>query len=425
MPLQTAEPGFATYISMKAPLAILVSLTTFATAMEVHEWGTFTVLSGSNGYQVPWYASYGDLARLPDFVSPGIGIGGKAGFARIRMETPVLYFYPEKQQKVSVDVSFTGGSITETFPHSVGGKVGVNPGMSISMDGHWSGTLLPPTDKEAIAGIPSIVKNDHLEPYGAAREVPDAWIFQSDVKEIPGLKDQPKFPQQEKFIFYRGAGAAEIPILASMTGDVATVTNQCKGAIPFGVALRVRDGKAAWVTIPAIAAAPSGDEPAMNRAQVAFPDPGLSLDEAESQLAGVWKKALEADGLTTAEASAMVETWRTTWFRENGDRILSLVPRKTVDAMLPLTITPAPEKTERVFVARIEILCPEREGGLADLMSSTKAVDGTDFKTFSSLGLGRFANGAKEIATQVQISRMNAKFYELIRFGQNAETTAR
>jgi len=408
---------------MKATFSLLAALTTFATALEVHEWGTFTVLSGSNGFQVPWYATYNDLARLPDFVSPGMS--GKSGFATIRMETPVIYFYPEKQQKVTVDVSFTGGTISETFPHSIGGKIEVNPGpMMISMKGHWSGTLLPPTDKDAIAGIPAILKKDPLEPYGAAREVPDAWIFQSDVKEIPGLQVQPHFPQQEKFIFYRGAGNTQIPIYASTDGGSATVTNNCNGTISFAVALRVRDGKASWAQLPPIAAAPTGDEPALNRSQVFFPQPDRSLDEVESELAGVWKKALADDGLTTAEASAMVETWRKTWFRENGDRILSLVPEKTVDAMLPLKITPVPEKTTRVFVARIEMLSPDREEQLISLMNSTQAVDGKDFEKFKSLGLGRFGNGAIGIATQIQVNRMNSKFLEVVRFGENLETTS-
>lgn len=409
---------------MKAPLAVLASLVTCASALEVHEWGTFTVLSGSNGYQIPWYASFSDLARLPGFVSPGIG--SKAGLAKIRMETPVIYFYPERQQKVTVDVTFTGGTITETFPHSVGGNIVFDPQtMFMSVPGRWTGTLLPPTDKAAVAGIPAIEETDHLEPYGAAREVPDAWIFQSDLKEIPGLTVQPQFPQQEKFIFYRGAGGAEFPIYASMAGDAVTITNNCAGAVAYAVALRVRGGKAAWAPLPALAAAPVGDAPAMNRSQVTFPQADRPLDEVESELAGVWKKALTEDGLTTAEASAMVETWRKTWFRENGDRILSLVPQVTVDAMLPLTVTPAPEKTIRVFVARIELLAPDREEQLIGLMNSDKPVDAKDFEKFRSLGLGRFANGAMGIASQIQVSRMNGKFSELTQFGQNTETPVR
>jgi hypothetical protein len=80
---------------MKTTLFACFCLGSFAQALEVHEWGTFTVLSGSNGYQALWYATFSDLAKLPDFVSPGMG--SKAGLASIRMETPVIYFYPASQ----------------------------------------------------------------------------------------------------------------------------------------------------------------------------------------------------------------------------------------------------------------------------------------------------------------------------------------
>lgn len=347
-------------------------------------------------------------------------MGTKAGLATIRMETPVLYFYPEKEMEVSVEVSFASGTISETFPHSFGGTVSADPATgSISFPGKWTGKLHPPTDKTALAEIPVIPESANPEPYGAAREVPDAWIFESDLKEIPSLQVQPHFPQVEKFIFYRGAGQGYIPFGAQMAGDDVTFTNSGEQAIPFAVALRVRDGKAAWVAIPPVAGRPSGDAPAANQARITFPKADRPLDEVESQLAAEWKKALAEDGLTSAEASAMVETWRKTWFRESGDRILTLVPRKITDAMLPLKISPAPETTERVFVARIELLSPEREEKLVGLLNSAATPDEGEFAKFQQLELGRFGFGAMEIATQIQKQRMQAKFYGLKQFGEN------
>lgn len=408
---------------MKAPLAILASLTAFATAIEVHEWGTFTVLSGSNGFQVPWYASSTDLALLPGFISPATM--NKSGFATVRMETPVIYFYPEKEMKVSVEVSFEGGTITETFPHTRPGAIKVDPANGNSVLGSWSGTLHPPTNKAALAEIPFIPESEYPEPYGAAREVPDAWIFQSDLKEIPGLQVQPHFPQMEKFIFYRGAGNAYIPVDVAMAGDKVTLLNNSDSALPFGVALRVRNRKAAWIEIPSVAARPSGDLPAVNHAQVTLPEPDRPLDEVESELAGVCKKALAAEGLTTAEASAMVETWRRTWFRENGDRVLTIIPQKITDSLLPLKIVPAPETTQRVFVARIELLSPDREQTLLGLMNSATIPDERQFADFKSLELGRFSNGAMEIVTRIQKERMQSKFYALERFGETLKASQR
>ncbi len=408
---------------MKAALIASLCLGSFAHALEVHEWGTFTVLSGSAGNHIPWYAGYEDLARLPDFVSPGIM--SKSGAAKIRMETPVIYFYPEKEMKVSVDVSFESGTVTETFPHTSGDVIRVDPFTGILVRGKWTGTLHPPTDKKALAHIPAIKESAHAEPYGAAREVPDAWIFESDLKEIPGLKDQPHFPQMEKFIFYRGAGNGFIPVTAAMSGETATITNYSDSALPFGVALRVRDGKAAWVSVSPIAGKTTDGTPAMNQTQITFPKPDRSMDEVESELAGEWKKALAADGLTSAEASAMVETWRKTWFRENGDRILTLVPRNTIDALLPLKITPAPAKTERVFVARIEMLAPEREQALVALLNSSEETGEASFAEFEKLALGRFANGALESAIQIQSGKMREKFFAYGRFAESRGTSQR
>jgi len=408
---------------MKVTLLACIGLASFAQALEVHEWGTFTVLSGSNGMQVPWYAGNEDLAGLPEFVSKPML--GKSGFAKIRMETPVIYFYPEKEMGISVEVSFADGRISETFPHS-SGEVGFDLETNmISAPGKWTGRLHPPTDRAALAEIPAIPDSIHSEPYGAAREVPDAWIFESDLKEIPGLQVQPHFPQMEKFIFYRGAGNADLPIYASMYGDSVTVLNNSENTIPTGVALRVRAGKASWVSVSKLAGRPSNGESAMNLSRITFPKPDRPLDEVESELAEVWKKALASEGLTPAEASAMVETWRKTWFRESGDRILTLVPQQVTDAMLPLKITPAPEKTTRVFVARFEMVSPEREEALVGLLNSSTSAGKEEFAKLNELELGRFGNGAMEVAFQLQKNRMSRKFHALKEFGENQKTSGR
>ena len=53
----------------------------------------------------------------------------------------------------------------------------------------------------------------------------------------------------------------------------------------------------------------------------------------------------------------MVETWRDSWFEE-GSRLLYIVPPEFVNAVLPLSIKPAPIQTTRVFVGRLELVTP-------------------------------------------------------------------
>jgi len=406
--------------TMKTAILFSIGLCHFANALEVHEWGTFTVLSGPSGDQIPWYASYHDLARLPPFVSSGLGF--KAGMATIRMETPVLYFYPEKEMAVTVDVSFVNGSIAETFPHSSGGSVAFGPPYQTPLfAAKWTGTLHPPTDKKALAEIPAILASPNAEPYGAAREVPDAWIFESDLKPTPGSPVQHHFPQVEKFIFYRGVGNDTIPVTARVQGDNVTVENNWIEALQFGVALRVRDGKAAWVRVPVTAGRPVKNTPAENMAEITFPPLDRPVAEVENELAAEWKKVLAQSGLTPAEASAMVETWRSTWFRESGERVFLLMPQAPVDAMLPLEISPTPEKTTRVFVARIEMISDQTGARLIDILSDTNTIDDKKFADFTALDLGRFGAGATDIAVAIQRRRMTDKFHSLIKFGAKAE----
>ncbi|MEZ0273396.1 MAG: hypothetical protein ACAH88_00710, partial [Roseimicrobium sp.] len=86
--------------------------------LEVHEWGTFTVLSGSDGAALQWYQPAADLDVLPEFVGGGFSPFSKGSNipSMVRMETPVLYFSPEKKMPVKIGVSFSGGRITEWFP---------------------------------------------------------------------------------------------------------------------------------------------------------------------------------------------------------------------------------------------------------------------------------------------------------------------
>ena len=59
----------------------------------------------------------------------------------------------------------------------------------------------------------------------------------------------------------------------------------------------------------------------------------------------------------------MLETWRDSWFEE-GSRLFYIVPRQFVDAVLPLSIHPAPARLTRVFVGRIELVTPATENAV-------------------------------------------------------------
>jgi hypothetical protein len=101
----------------------------------------------------------------------------------------------------------------------------------------------------------------------------------------------------------------------------------------------------------------------------------------------------------------MIETWRDSWFEE-GMRIFYLVPRKTVDAVLPLKIAPAPTTLERVFVGRVEILSS------AIQKTIETALESGDTKTLGKYGrfLRPFCDRILKGGSRVHISQAASAF---------------
>jgi hypothetical protein len=122
----------------------------------------------------------------------------------------------------------------------------------------------------------------------------------------------------------------------------------------------------------------------------------------------------------------MVATWQGHWFREPGTRVLAILPRKHVDAVLPLNITPKPQKVERVFVARFETLAPAKEAALLALLNRDFTVkpDANQVAAFGNLHLGRFGNGALTRAQSLESSRLMSRFWELKRSALASEGSA-
>jgi len=67
------------------------------------------------------------------------------------------------------------------------------------------------------------------------------------------------------------------------------------------------------------------------------------------------KQQLLASGLFDDEAEAMLETWRDSYFKHPGMRVLYMVPNAWTEYFLPLSIS-VPHKLTRVLVGRIDLL---------------------------------------------------------------------
>jgi hypothetical protein len=85
---------------------------------------------------------------------------------------------------------------------------------------------------------------------------------------------------------------------------------------------------------------------------------------------------LAGHGLYPKEAEAMVKTWEDSWFEE-GFRVFYVLPRRQTDGVLPLAITPKPNKLVRVLVGRMEIMTPEAAREIFRLLTRLKSVPET------------------------------------------------
>src|SRR5262245_25993179 len=83
-------------------------------ALVVHEWGTHTLVVGSDGSLLR--GLHHEEEDLPSFVYDRIKQGQLVGPVIDKMETPVLYFYSASPLSMKVSVDFPRGVMTQWFP---------------------------------------------------------------------------------------------------------------------------------------------------------------------------------------------------------------------------------------------------------------------------------------------------------------------
>jgi hypothetical protein len=376
-----AKPGEAATAASVPPAA--------TGGLIAHEWGTFTSFSGSNGVAVGFTPNNTDL---PDFIyfqdSPFSKSGRLSANGLISMETPVVYFYTDKEMKVSVNVDFPRGWITEWYPFAAGAPSQLNgKGLTGGQKIRWSTRLLP---GEPIA-FP--VTHDDKNPYYHARAT-DAVPLQVEVP-LPEDKRDPNMRggsivQREKFLFYRGVGTFPPPVtVTALGGERVRVTNSSGGRLAGLALVTVRDKKVGFCALDPLDAGAEGS--------TTIPAAANQRGELKEYLV----QHLTAAGLYEKEARAMVKTWDHAWFGEEGTRLLYLVPRAKTDEVLPIRIEPAPTELVRVLVGRHDFLTPEEEA-LADReLKRLNAAEAEAQRAREALGrLGRFSNEARSLAAK-------------------------
>jgi hypothetical protein len=311
-------------------------------ALTVHEWGTFTTVAGVDGKPVDWLPLAGPN-DLPCFVehfgnNPFLKVAPASGpvmsyaeasvrlKGKVRMETPVLYFYSPREENLHVKVKFEGGLISEWYPNASVSQMAVREKLTDGAAGQieWNNVLVSPGAKP---DFPSEGRASH---YYAARQTDSSPV------SVNGKK--------EKFLFYRGLGSFDVPLTAEALPSGQIVVNTGEGLSGPIIRFDNRDGKIGYLMMKGW----KGDR------VIGTPRLGDDFEALRSNL----EQSLVASGLYPKEAHAMVETWRDSWFEE-GTRIFYLVRKSAVDRILPLEISPAPAQTARTFVGRMEVIMPD------------------------------------------------------------------
>ena len=367
--------------------------------MVVHEWGTFTSVQGSDGVLLEWNPF--QAADLPAFVydrakpgaqfqlaqnrSPEMRVTKSGVVAFQRMETPVLYFYTGRETDVDVTVRFPEGLITEWYPQvrDFGPQQAFAPDAKSLRNGflRWGRVHLMPSDRspQLAREIPVDSSGSH---YFAARETDSAYV------RLCSLSSDVRKPEYEKFLFYRGVGNFPAPLRVAATSDNRiTVENTGHEDLTHLFVLDIRGQKGGFLPLNQLKAG--------ERSVIHLEDGknALPLDEVAAQLSKKMEESLIAQGLYPREARAMVNTWKDSWFSENGTRVLYLLPDAWTSRTLPLTLSPVPKELVRVMVGRAEVITLHAENEiLQHLRRLTGSKPGAHQQALVALQkLGRFA----------------------------------
>jgi hypothetical protein len=350
--------------------------------LTVHEWGTFTSIAGATGMALEWQP-FGGPTDLPCFVHR-FQTGYKANLmGTVRMETPVIYFYSPQAMTARVHVAFPQGYITEWYPKAtqVARPIG---------SGNIPGTGDVPRGegmREPGAGEPDSIEwpQVRIDP-SAAPHFP----FEIESSHYYTARSTDSAPltaggETEKFLFYRGVGKFQPPVALEIAGAALSIRNLANSDIPAAIVFQNTGGKIRYRSLgplksQVVAALPTEDG-----------NPAALKHDLETILA--------TQGLFPAEAHAMVETWRDTWFEE-GTRVFYIVPSSELESILPLQVEPRPDRIARVFVGRVEVITPEMKAIVSN------AIQRQDRETLEKYG--RFL---QPIARELPRSRLTQEIF--------------
>jgi hypothetical protein len=183
--------------------------------------------------------------------------------------------------------------------------------------------------------------------------------------------------ETEGFLFYRGIGNFDPGLVTRVSGDETLhLENRSGGEIPFVFVFEREGLTTRWSRVKGSLA--EGAKAEIPKATMTSLGP-----KAEDLDSMMWEplfpeqvyremvEGLNATGLLKSEATAMVETWWESYFETEGLRVFWVLPESKTAAILPLEVSPAPDKQVRVLVGRSEVIRPQKEQNFLTLSRSS------------------------------------------------------
>ena len=403
-------------VKLSSLLLCGLGLCPVVSAYDLHEWGTFTTVSGSDGGLLA--GLHVEEEHLPPFVYSHLGMRPQGGMASeqmyiarlmqgnrskqmfvmqdskeviqplmtkgmpnamlqnvtVKMETPVIYFYGDDTKKVNVKVGFNGGTISQWYPER---KAGDTPNLVKKGEHKISNSLKNVSDREMVFYRPidfskhydgsiewdvEILSKAESDPaYTFKPNENTTWIY----PRVPGANMIKVGNEYEDYLFYRGVGNFELPAVFSVDeAESLEVKNNSAEVIPFAFAFENIGGKFRYKAIGEVAAG--------EVAKVAESDWHMAA-EGESQQVEVFQQMREgliSQGLTSDEANGMIKTWWKSYFNKPGLRVFWVVPEVDLERILPLRVNPKPASQVRVLVGRADVMRPRFEKRLIDALGT-------------------------------------------------------
>ncbi len=403
--------------------------------LTVHEWGTFTALQDDDGTAIGGINI--DDEPLPRFVHHvrrdlvagqfAASLFSKSVSVRhpdvnLRLETPVLYFYPaageELPLELDVHVDFRGGWLTEFYPNADA----QNPGLPRHRRdmGQLSGQTTGSLDWRRLAVGTNTAGPDTEQ---------NVWLAP---RQVQAASVTTELDESERYLFYRGVGHLEAPLTVLSNPREETIELRANlaavpaDALPPAIGplwlIHVRDdGQLAFRELAPLPLDGHADR-VLATAPRGFSESDFSATAIDA-MSDSMHRALVRAGLYDDEATAMLQTWRQSYFASPGLRLFSIVPRAWTDAVLPLRLS-QPAAIERVMMARIELISPEQRKLLAQLRRGPTAVDQpsldlempSSYELYSKLGRFRSPLVATEAARRPSenLQKFTALYHDLI-----------